>query len=130
MNIFEWDCPLKPISVNHAVFHSKRGSFKSSELINFVRQFKVCLSQHGVKEVPEKPLRVFIDFIVPREVFYTKKGSVAKKNDLDNWLKYTIDGLANHLSFNDSLICEIIACKIPGESWRIRGHIQAASFIS
>lgn len=130
MNLFEWDCPLKPISVNHAIKHGRRGSYKTSDLIVFVRMFNTCLSQHGKKIIPDKPLKITVDFMIPKEVFYTKKNTVAKKNDLDNWLKYTIDGLANFLGFNDSLVCEIITRKVPSDTWRIKGSIQEASFIS
>lgn len=126
MNIYEFECLVKPVSTNHAVKHGKFGSYKTSEFIKFQRIFKTQLTIIGTKQIPEEPLRIEIDFHLPKEVFYTKKGTVAKKNDLDNFCKYAIDGLADHLGFNDSLVCELYVRKIPSIDWRISGSIRLA----
>jgi Holliday junction resolvase RusA-like endonuclease len=125
MILFSWDCPLKPITVNHAIKHGRRGSYKTAALNEFVRLFKICLTQHGKKPIPESALKLTIMVIIPRNVFYTKKGKIAKKkNDVSNFIKYIEDGVAKHLGFDDSLVCDLVVSKRSGDNWRISGNIQ------
>lgn len=121
--LFEFSSKIKPISLNHAVRHSKFGSYKSTDYKKFFKQFQNDLCLFPKTEIPQKELILYIEIKIPFDQYYTKKNTVAKKNDVSNFIKYIEDGLALYLGFNDSLVKKIVAEKSPGEEWEVIGSI-------
>lgn len=119
LTLFKFSEAIKPVSNNAAVRHGRNGSYKSTALKAFWKDMFVLLSKYPKAEIPEAQLTAIIHYTLPKEEFFTKKGQVAKKHDLDNLQKYTIDAVAKYLEFNDAIICKLISVKVPGERWHI-----------
>lgn len=119
MTIFKFTAPIKPISVNQAVRHGKRGSYKSQALKDFCVEMNSALSKHEVVKVSDTPVTMIVHYTLPKDEYFTKDGKIAKRHDLDNLQKYTIDSIAKYLNFNDALICQLISIKVPGDRWFI-----------
>lgn len=122
---FKFSAPIKPISVNQAVRHGKWGSYKSKELKEFWGKiFKELATYRPIEIDHSLPVTMLIQFTLPREEFFTKDGKVAKRHDLDNLQKYTIDAVSKYLNFNDSLICLLTSIKAPGDKWNIDVEVR------
>jgi Holliday junction resolvase RusA-like endonuclease len=119
MILFKFSAPIKPVSANQAVRHGRNGSYKSDAYKAFWREINLALSKKESVIIPHAQLKMIIHFTLPRDEFFTQKGVIAKKHDLDNLQKYTIDAVAKYLKFNDAIITELTSIKIPGDRWHI-----------
>jgi Holliday junction resolvase RusA-like endonuclease len=121
MNGFQFQCNIKPVSTNMAVRHGKNGSYKSKTLADFLKEISIRLkSVEPINIDDKKPVTMSITFTIPENEFFTKKGFIAKKHDIDNLQKYTIDSIAKYLNFNDALITELHSKKHMETSGRLR----------
>ena len=69
----------------------------------------------NTEDFKEKQLRVEIQYVGPREEWFTKKGLIRKK-DVENRHKALLDGIFKHLDLDDSQIFEINIKKVVGGS--------------
>lgn len=124
-SIFSFCENIKPVSVNQAVRHGRNGSYKSQAYKDFWNEISKLLEDYVKPTINESDsFEMAITFTMPVDEFYTKKGLIAKKHDLDNLQKYTIDAIAKHCGFNDASICKLITKKIPGAEWEIYAHLM------
>lgn len=125
---------IEPLSINRAHRTSRKGFiYKPKIAVDFDANIKRKLQEH--KELLDEFVSSFnpfnhhvycnIYYYVPIGKFYTGKGSRKKissqSKDLDNLLKYTIDGVFKFISLNDVIITRIETEKIPknGTEWSI-----------
>lgn len=124
---------LKPITQNHATGQMKGGRrFKTDTARNFETRIMCetlrCLPDifkfEGAYSPYEHYLEARVTFFMPIDKLITKKGYISSKSlDLDNCLKYAIDGTFKRFEkIDDAAICEISAEKIPSEDNNY--HIQ------
>lgn len=124
-SVFSFCENIKPVSVNQAVRHGRNGSYKSQAYKDFHTEMEKLLKDYIIPSIePNDSFELAITFTIPKEEFYTKKGLIAKKHDLDNLQKYTIDKIAKHCGFNDASICRLVTKKIPGREWEIYAHLM------
>lgn len=112
---------LKPVSANNIYKGMGKGRSKTKEY-RYLEQFvKFSLLKHGrlVREFFgdtdswTSPLKIELNFYVPKTKLFTKKCEIAKRGgDLDNMQKAFIDAVFNHIGVDDALVCEIVAKKM------------------
>lgn len=127
MNNIKFDfVNLKPITSNHAIKKGRNGrSYKSDKAVKFEQRILLEALKKRVEIYDfENAYSVFDHFLKANIVIYmpsnkliTKKGYISSKSlDLDNCLKYLIDGIFKSFKkIDDSAICKIDAEKRPSK---------------
>ena len=114
----------KPLSLNQ-MYPTGRGGrrYATTESKAYKSAWALLAKAHYCEfEKCEQPLAVTITICGP---ILTKTGSISKTAvDLDNCPKPIIDGIADALDFNDSIVTTLFCRKVYAQEWSITVTIQ------